>query len=457
MLFAQIICIRHRYYREIETPKTLIKADDSKYFTQRLDHFDNTNQQTFQQKFLVNETWYDKKGGVAILQVGGEGPIQQSDVGNLWSADQFSESMKALNVELEHRYYGESIPQPLNYTFLSSRQALADLTEFAAYLKKTYGVTKIITYGGSYPGNLAGWARSRFPFVFDAAIASSGPLMGRTKFSEYFQHDEMVLESIQTGCKDKVKTAMEQIEDLLLNDKKQAAILLKNEKLATQELTELDISNIISLLSNFAGMIQYASESQQELKDFCAIMMKSTDLKTDYVAWNFEYSGSDDLGPMFYNEMVEDTKLSSWTWQTCTEFGYFQDSDFFTSRISMDYYYHLCLDAFEPYFTQAGIKTTTELKEFMAQVVDGEMNAFYGARNQPRSKIFYTNGKTDPWSELSMNPEFTWADGQYLPDDSVQRLIPGSHCSDMRTKWSSNKVVRAEQLRKLKEWINYQE
>lgn len=38
-------------------------------------------------------------------------------------------------------------------------------------------------------------------------------------------------------------------------------------------------------------------------------------------------------------------------------------------------------------------------------------NAWYGARNIPRDHIYYTNGKVDPWSELGIVKEKTWADG----------------------------------------------
>lgn len=46
--------------------------------------------------------------------------------------------------------------------YLSSKQALADVVEFLAFVKKEYKLedSKVIVVGGSYSGNLAGWARS---------------------------------------------------------------------------------------------------------------------------------------------------------------------------------------------------------------------------------------------------------------------------------------------------------
>lgn len=47
----------------------------------------------------------------------------------------------------------------------------------------------------------------------------------------------------------------------------------------------------------------------------------------------------------------------------------------------------------------------------MAAVVDGETNAYYGARNQPRTHIYYTNGGIDPWGTLSMRSDKDWISG----------------------------------------------
>ena len=70
-------------------------------------------------------------------------------------------------------------------------------------------------------------------------------------------------------------------------------------------------------------------------------------------------------------------------------------------------------------------------------------NAWYGARNQPRDKIIYTNGKIDPWSELSIVKEKNWTDGQFVPKETDLIWIEnGSHCTDMYMRWTINDPVR---------------
>ena len=84
-----------------------------------------------------------------------------------------------------------------------------------------------------------------------------------------------------------------------------------------------------------------------------------------------------------------------------------------------------------------------EAHDIVQQRID-YTNAFYGARNIPRSKIYYTNGKVDPWSELGIVKELNWNDnGQYLHEDTVVEWIEeGSHCTDMNINWKINDELR---------------
>jgi serine protease 16 len=53
-----------------------------------------------------------------------------------------------------------------------------------------YGLTeenKWVTWGGSYPGMLAGWARLKYPHLFHAAVASSAPVKAQLDFQGYVE------------------------------------------------------------------------------------------------------------------------------------------------------------------------------------------------------------------------------------------------------------------------------
>lgn len=42
-----------------------------------------------------------------------------------------------------------------------------------------------VSFGGSYPGMLAGWFRLKFPQLIHASIASSAPVQAKVDMNEY--------------------------------------------------------------------------------------------------------------------------------------------------------------------------------------------------------------------------------------------------------------------------------
>ena len=44
--------------------------------------------------------------------------------------------------------------------------------------------SKVISFGGSYPGNLAAWFRLKYPSVTHGSVASSAPIIAKTNFFE---------------------------------------------------------------------------------------------------------------------------------------------------------------------------------------------------------------------------------------------------------------------------------
>ena len=200
------------------------------YFQQRLDHFSSSwtsRRKTFQQRYFYSKRFVSRGGSApnqhderpvyAFLCVGGEGPSLDSTVliDSVHCSGDMIDLAKRLHHEeeasvhmyaIEHRYYGKSIPnltttnvdhstlgnmkpfdRSQHYQYLSSRQALADIASFIAH--QTGEVlpsdTKWVTFGGSYPGVLSGWARYTFPHLIHAAVSSSAPLQAIVDFKRY--------------------------------------------------------------------------------------------------------------------------------------------------------------------------------------------------------------------------------------------------------------------------------
>jgi hypothetical protein len=91
---------------------------------------------------------------------------------------------------LEHRFYGDSQPftdwteESLRY--LSAEQALADAASFLAFINGDDSLLRQnVIIGGSYPGALSSWMRTRYPHLTVAAWSSSGVIQPNANFSEF--------------------------------------------------------------------------------------------------------------------------------------------------------------------------------------------------------------------------------------------------------------------------------
>uniref|UniRef100_A0A914WAN2 Uncharacterized protein n=1 Tax=Plectus sambesii TaxID=2011161 RepID=A0A914WAN2_9BILA len=111
------------------------------------------------------------------------------------------------------------------------------------------------------------------------------------------------------------------------------------------------------------------------------------------------------------------TENRLWVWQTCTQLGYFQDTDMpgvpFGNKIPISFYSDMCKDIFGPLFTS----------DYISQGVDAT-NAFYGGRSYTGTNVVLPNGSVDPWHALGLVSS---------PSNSTPAVyIQGTaHCSDM--------------------------
>lgn len=74
--------------------------------------------------------------------------------------------------------------------------------------------TKWLAFGASYGASLATWTRQRHPYLVHAAVASSGPLLAKEDFPDYFRIVETSLGT--RNCKSVISDAFEQIANELL-------------------------------------------------------------------------------------------------------------------------------------------------------------------------------------------------------------------------------------------------
>ena len=58
------------------TPKEKAYTYKTKWFKQRVDHFNFANDDMFEQRYLINDTWWDHQEGPIFFYTGNEGDIE---------------------------------------------------------------------------------------------------------------------------------------------------------------------------------------------------------------------------------------------------------------------------------------------------------------------------------------------------------------------------------------------
>ncbi|XP_046998310.1 putative serine protease K12H4.7 [Schistocerca americana] len=423
--------------RKLRPPQVTSRAGiEQLWFEQVLDHFDSTNTATWNQLYYSNGEYYSP-GGPVFLFISGE-----SEASDTWLAGGYMFDLAvqhgAYMYELEHRYYGSSRPttdtSAANLRYLNSTQALEDLATFIRQQrqeKPQLGAAKWVVFGGSYAGNLAAWARLRYPDIIDGAVASSGPVLAQANFPEYL---EVVAESMQTfdpECVSAVAEATQEFEELLQSD---AGVSTINEMFGLCSPLDLskeyDVAGLISFAANnFSGLVQYNAVDRtgmSTVQQYCEALRSTSgdsalERLTNYLGFDGETSCVDPDYEASYQD-YQNTDWSGdgmrqWLWQTCTEFGYYQTTDSanqpFGNRMTLPYFTDMCALLY-------GSEYTAE------RVEEGVTNAnlLYGGRNPDVTNVAFVNGGLDPWHRLGVLED--------INESSPAIVIEyESHCSDL--------------------------
>ncbi|KAK2954094.1 putative Thymus-specific serine protease [Blattamonas nauphoetae] len=432
-------------------------------FNQKLDHFDPTNTKTFKQRYLVNDTYY-RNSHTMYLYLNGEAPLRASRSDGEYALT-LSKLHKAVLVVLEHRYYGESQPftdhSTQNLKYLSAKQALADAAHFAEWIKandlKALQIRKIVVVGGSYAGCLSAWFRMMYPHIAVAAISSSAPVVAKADYFEYDQHIRETLEKYSQECVVNIQKATTEIEEQIATDYPTVQKLLGCEKVSDK----VDFLYVIAdMVSHSVQYNQFAGpEDKQMIKLLCDTLSQAPaagktikDNMYDFVSKMFVNMDTNCYDFSSSAEILKDTTMDftksgrQWTYQTCTEFGYFQvapaENSLRSKQITLEYHYDLCEKIFGPEFRQPDIEAT---------------NAFFGGEDMLGTNIAWVNGAADPWMRLSIIPRTVKGQNGEVKDDGRQQrqrweialIENGSHCTDLRepnATTDSQSLVKAREM-----------
>jgi serine protease 16 len=308
-----------------------------------------------QRYWLNREFW----GGVdfpIFVYIGGEGAESCSRLTNRMYAYQLAQQHQALLVDVEHRFYGESYPtadmSTRNLQHLSADQALADLARIIGHIKSDLNTasSKVVTIGGSYPGNLAAWFRLKYPSVTQGSIASSAPVLAQTNFYAYMDVvGQSIIHFSGQACFDAFESAAKTLASYA--EAGNYAQLEKDFNTCNPIGSTNDLKVLLSdLMGNVQGTIQYNNEHSgvMNVTDICGTMQQSTDYYANFIALQALYrqangqscedaSYADTIAYLSNPEKDANNNGRPWTYQTCNEFGYFQTADSKVRRVSTLY------------------------------------------------------------------------------------------------------------------------
>ncbi|KAI5425384.1 uncharacterized protein LOC127125605 [Lathyrus oleraceus] len=442
----------------------------TKFFTQRLDHFNYNPQsyQTFQQRYLINDTYWGgaKKKAPIFVYTGNEGHIDwfTQNTGFMFEKAPY---FNALLVFIEHRFYGKSIPfggnKKVAYAnsttlgYLSSTQALADYATLIIDLKKNLSATHspVVVFGGSYGGMLAAWFRIKYPHVAIGALSSSAPILQFTDLVSPYVFDNIVTQDFKSeseNCYKVIKGSWKLIEEI--SQKHGGLELLRKTFRICNNYMEVDaLEGWLQTAWVYTAMTDYPTPTNflnplpaYPVKKMCEAIDSSKREKDRlgklYEAANIYYNYSGNAKCFNLNDHSDPHGLAGWQWQACTEMvmpmASNKESIFTRYEWSFEDFSASCENEYKILPRPNWITS-----EFGGHDIEAVLKRSSG-------NIIFFNGLRDPWSGGGVLKNIT---------KSIVAIVAkeGAHHVDLRystkedPKWL--KDIRKQEVEIIESWI----
>ncbi|XP_030374874.1 putative serine protease F56F10.1 [Scaptodrosophila lebanonensis] len=415
------------------------------WITQKIDHFDESNTDTYQMRYLVNDE-FETEGSPIFIFVGGEWEIEPSMVkGGLWY--DLAKEHNGVLVYTEHRYYGESLPTTTfsteNLKYLHVKQALADLAHFIETFKAenpNLTNSKVLLSGGSYSATMVVWFKRLYPELIVGGWASSAPLLAKLNFVEYKEVvGKAFLELGGQQCYNRIQNGIAELEELF--DNKRAAEARAMLRLCSNfdEHNDLDLWSLFGSISNiFSGIAQ--TQREGDIEFYCNYLLSFDDDASAIANFAYYAWGSPNCLDPTYKETVEYylwginnlDESRAWYYQTCNEYGWYQTSGSsnqpFGTKFPATLYTELCSDVFDHQFGNEKIVENTV-----------QTNEDFGGMEPEVENIYVTHGALDPWHPMGLGT----AEGATI-------ISKASHCNDFTSISSQD----SEEMRAAKERLS---
>ena len=348
--------------------KSVEKVESNKFFNatykimveQPIDHSDPKKGNFLQRIFVANK---GKENSVLLITEGyGAGYASNKKYLN-----ELSPILNSNQIFVEHRYFGESWPEPINWEYLTVANAAADHHKITELFKKYY-LGKWINTGISKGGQTAVYHRSLYPNDVDVSVAYVCPL----NFGIEDGRHEPFLRDVP-GTPELRK----QIEEFQL-------AILKNRELIIPKLKDY------SLQKKYTYRI-----SIDEVLDYCLLeypfalwqwgkLVDEVPLANDEI--NILFKHLIKVSPPSYFAIEGMERIKSFFIQAARELGYYgYDTKPFKKHLSIKTSNNYLSEIFLPENLKIKYKKATaqKVKRFIKKT---------------DSKILFIYGEFDPWS-----------------------------------------------------------
>ena len=429
--------------------------------SQPLDHFAPLDTRRWAMRYWVDERFYAAGGRPdrVFLSMGGEGSsgppggMQSSFAQELFARDGHG----ALLCSIEHRYYGASLPTGSNFStaalrYLGTAQALADAAAFRHHLTAKLHLSpdaQWVTVGGSYSGELAAWARLKYPNLFHAALSSSAPVSASIDFWGYDPIVAAALADPYIGgsapCHDLVGAAFDSLSSMLDDTKPaggraQLASLFNTCGPIVSDGDGWMLHDYVS--DDFMGLVQYNNpqSTTRGVRQTCATLLDDATGATPLARLvnitraragtgrcindPSDGSGAKTIAWEEHLRLLADESNPhrAWPYQQCVDgSGHDQTCKKTAGCLFSERYASPALFA---QLCTALFGTTSEITN--AAVESNSIT--YGDNHTAGTNILFINGELDPFSWGSVTQNTTGA----LARNVVALVVKGgSHCADM--------------------------
>ncbi|KAL5417670.1 hypothetical protein PMIN04_007629 [Paraphaeosphaeria minitans] len=421
---------------------------------------------------------------------------------------QMVDKYQGVGIVWEHRYYGNSTPgnvpitaatEPEVFKWLNTEQSLKDIVAFADQFSRpnikhtlTPAKTPWIMVGGSYPAMRTAFMRDQYPNTIFAGFASSAPTEAKVDMSVYFEPIARGMERYGAGnCSKDIHAAIGYIDKELGKGGK-TATNLKQQFLGggaekNSHATFADALSTIFWLWQSYGM----DGSPWSLGEFCNYLetdpvsakvagkegwAKSRGAKFVVDRWaswpKFAAVVSDSMDTVCSGDknktaecnldlVFQDPSSVSWTWQYCTQWGYFQSANLGPNQLvskynSLQHQHDICHRQFP----------TARAPLFPDWPRTDRTNTVFGGWDLRPSQLYWSGGEFDPWRTLSPLSAEPWAPhprafteapacGRGQDEDEIFGYVlrDAQHCYDFRTTVALGETSRGLFYTALDRWL----